>query len=294
MRVLVTGASGYIGKKIIERLVKEGHSISVVVRKNSNIDDVKKYIDKIIYFGDDNYVYEQINAFGPQCYINVAGKYYGAHNPTTIREMMGANMLFPALVLDAAVASGCMNVIHTSTVQQCYDGEQYNPVNFYAATKQAFEDVIRFYAESGSIKAITLQLFDTYGADDTRNKIFNRIRKLKKDEAFELSSGRQKMYFCYIDDVIDAYIEALELVDNAPLRFNKKYAIRSDEPIELKAFVEKYSELLGCELKLDWGKIEHAERDILDPTGYGDVLPNWQPKYSYEDGIKLCVKADKL
>lgn len=293
MNILITGASGYIGKKIIEKLYKDGHSISVVIRKTSNIDDIRKYVDNVIFNTSYEEVYEKISKIKPECYINVSGKYYGSHNMKTIEEMIDANITFPALVLDAVFKVGCKNVIHTSSVQQCFEGENYNPVNLYAATKQSFEDILKFYTESESIKSIVLQLFDTYGADDSRNKIFNRIRNLKEDESFDLSPGMQKMYLCYIDDVVEAYMVAIRQLLCENDGFMGKYAIRGDKPIELRKFVDMYCTLMDREYLLNWGKSDYMKREIMDPTDYGKVLPNWCMKVSYEEGIKLCAEYDR-
>lgn len=293
MNFLITGASGYIGKKIIEKLHKEGHSVSVVIRKTSNIDDVKEYIDNVILNNSYEDVYEKISNIKPKFYINVSGKYYGSHSINTIKEMIEANISFPTIILDAVVKAGCHKVIHTSSVQQCFKGENYNPVNLYAATKQSFEDILKFYTESEAIKLIVLQLFDTYGADDSRNKIFNRIRNLKEDESFDLSPGMQKMYLCYIDDVVEAYMVAIRQLLCENDGFMGKYAIRGDKPIELRKFVDMYCTLMDREYLLNWGKRDYMKREIMDPTDYGKVLPNWCMKVSYEEGIKLCAEYDR-
>lgn len=293
MNILIIGASGYIGKKLIKRLCKEGYSISVVIRKTSNIDDVEQYIDNIIFNDEYEEVYERISKIKPECYINVSGKYYGSHNMKTIGEMIEANISFPTLVLDAVVKAGCKNVIHTSSYQQCYQGEDNNPINLYAAVKQSFEDILKFYVESGAIKGIVLQLFDTYGADDTRNKIFNRIRNLSDEECFELSPGRQKLYFCYIDDVVEAYIVSLNKLIKEKKGGIEKYSVRGSYPIELKQFIDMYLTQIGKRKKLKWGAREYMEREIMNPTGYGKVLDQWQANITYEKGIKLCVEYDK-
>lgn len=293
MNVLLIGASGYIGKKIIKKLYEDGHAISVVIRKSSNIDDIREYIDNVVYNTDYDEMYFELNRIKPDCFINVSGKYYGSHNMNTIQEMIESNILFVTLVLDAAVKAGCKNVIHTSSFQQCYQGKIYNPVNLYAATKQSFEDILKFYTESKSLKSIVLQLFDTYGADDSRNKIFNRIRNLKEDESFDLSPGMQKMYLCYIDDVVEAYMVAIRQLLCENDGFMGKYAIRGDKPIELRKFVDMYCTSMDREYLLNWGKRDYMKREIMDPTDYGKVLPNWCMNVSYEEGIKLCAEYDR-
>jgi nucleoside-diphosphate-sugar epimerase len=60
-------------------------------------------------------------------------------------------------------AAGIRRLVNAGTTWQHYLGQVYDPVNLYAATKQAFEAILKFYTSTRDFQAITLELTDTYG-----------------------------------------------------------------------------------------------------------------------------------
>lgn len=294
MKFILTGATGYIGGKVLKRLTDEGHQVYAVVRDESRLDVGKDLVAGVIHSMPYLQLYEAFEDIKPDVYINLAGEYCGKHTPEKIQELINGNMILPTYVTDAAVKAGCRKVIHTGSYQQCYLGEHYNPVNLYAATKQSFEEVLLYYVTCENVRAVTLQLFDTYGADDTRRKVFNLVRALPEGEHLALSQGEQKMYFCYISDVVEAYVSALELLEKQEQGCYHRYAVRGECPVSLKAFAERYCELGGKKLFLDWGARDYMDREIMDPSGFGEVLPGWHPQVSYDEGLLKCVHFDCL
>lgn len=292
MKIVMTGATGYMGTKLVQRLSKTGYEVYAVARVGSNTEKIKTYINGIVFMDPVLDMYEKIREIAPDVYINLAGVYYGRHAPEKIGEMYEGNVILPSYLTDAVVRAGCSHVIHTASYQQCYNGEYYHPINLYAATKQAFEDILYFYVSTKRVNAVTLQLFDTYGADDGRNKIFNLIRRMKEGERIELSPGEQKLYFCYIDDVIEAYVKAIGLLQEMETGIYKRYAVRDEKPISLKEFVGYYIEVTKKKVLLEWGKRSYAEKEIMDPTGFGEVVPGWSPLVSYREGIRKCGEYD--
>lgn len=294
MRLLLTGATGYIGKKLVKKLKDLDHELYVVVRRESDILPISKSVKSIIYNDDLKIMHKEICELKLDGWINLAGTYFGTHDVDKIGLLLSDNIVFETYVLDAVVKAGGTLVLHTSSFQQRTDGVQYSPMNLYASVKQAFEDILLYYSFAKKVKTITLELFDTYGADDNRNKVFNYVRRLEPGVTLDMSPGKQKMYFCYIDDVISAYIRALELLSGENLGFSEKYSVRGNLPIELRSFVEQYLTIVCEGRDVNWGGRSYMENEIMDPTGYGIVLPGWRPKVTYEQGIKWCAEYDML
>ena len=272
MNIIMTGATGYIGKKLLKKLKIAGHRVYAVVRESSDIKGISDDIEEVIYGTPYLELYEKIRQMQPHLFISIAGYYRGQHIPEDIAKFYESNVLLPTYLTDAVVRANCRYIVHTASTQQNYGGSAFDPVNLYAASKQAFENVLQYYASVNGVTVMVLQIFDTYGADDVRNKIFNRVRQLPEGGTLEMSPGEQKLYLCYIDDVVNA--------------------VRGEEAVRLKVFIEKYIQYTNRDLHLLWGKREYMAKEIMDPTGYGVVLPEWSPKISYEEGIELCGNYD--
>lgn len=163
------------------------------------------------------------------------------------------------------------------------------------ATKQAFEDVLKFYVEASKLKVITLKLFDTYGQDDPRPKLFTLLRKVAEEQAeLAISPGEQLIDLVYIDDVVDAYfLDAKRLMDNKVSNM-EEYAISSGNPISLKELVAVYSRTIGKPLPIEWGGRAYRSREVMVPWNKGKKLPGWKTKIGLIEGIKGMEKISEL
>ena len=159
---------------------------------------------------------------------------------------------------------GVTKLINTGTSWQHYENEDYNPVCLYAATKQAFEDMLKFYVEASELKVITLKLFDTYGPDDPRPKLFTLLRRVAEEQTeLAMSPGEQLIDLVYIDDVIEGYLlAARRLMDNS-VSGMEDYAISSGKQISLKELVAIYGRTIGKQLPIKWGGRSYRTREVM-------------------------------
>lgn len=284
MKILLTGATGYIGTHLVAKLC-EKNEVYIVVRANSDTENITRKVAGIIVYGQDN-IYERLGEIKPDILIHLAGVFYGEHQADNIQNLLESNIVFATVVIDAAVCAGCKKIINTGSYWQYYGKEDYNPVNLYAATKQAVEDILQYYIKAKKCKAISLQIFDSYGPNDSRNKILNIIARMKDGEEIDMSSGEQKMYYCYIDDLTDGYIRAIDVLDDLQEGEHKCYVLREKEPVRLRDIIELYLKIHQKKLEINWGKREGRDREIMDPTGMGKVLPGWAPKYTLKEGLR--------
>ena len=70
------------------------------------------------------------------------------------------------------INAGCYRMVNTGTSWQHYENSDHRPSNLYAATKQAFEEILNFYATAYPLRVCSLHLSDTYGPNDIRPKLF--------------------------------------------------------------------------------------------------------------------------
>lgn len=284
MKIAITGATGYIGSHLASMLSRE-NEVYAIVRQTSDTALIQDCVEKVIIYEKES-IYSELSEIRPDALIHLAGVFYREHTPDNIGNLLEGNLVFSTVVFDAAVSAGCRNIINTGTYWQHFSGEDYDPVNLYAATKQATEDILLYYVNVKGCRALTLQIFDSYGPDDHRNKILNIIGNLDDGAHMDMSGGQQKMYFCHIEDLVSAYVRALEIVGEMESGTYARYALRDENPLPLRTLVEEFLKIKGKHVQINWGACAYRDREIMDPSGMGTVLPGWHPRYTWEQGVK--------
>jgi len=284
---LVTGATGFIGSHLVCRLVQEGWQVHIVVRKESAMPNFSEFsrITVHIHDGTTDVMIDIVGSVKPDIVFHLASLFLSQHESKDVEPLILSNVLFGSQLLEAMRINGVNQIINTGTSWQHYNNQNYNPVCLYAATKQAFEDILAYYTEATSIKAISLHLYDTYGPNDPRPKLFYLLDKTaKSQEVLAMSPGEQLIDLVYIDDVIDAYHCAINELP-VLIKNHQVYAVSSGNPLPLRKLVSIYEKIYGVNLPIDWGKREYRPREVMQPWNSGGLLPNWKPKIELEKGI---------
>jgi nucleoside-diphosphate-sugar epimerase len=292
---LVTGATGFIGSHLTRRLIMDGWAVHIIVRFDSSLELLQDMRDKIfIHYHDGSTINLMgiVNKSRPDTVFHLASLFLAQHDSGDVEKLIRSNILFGTQLLEAMAVHGVTKLINTGTSWQHYQNCDYNPVCLYAATKQAFEMIIDYYVGVFSFKAISLKLFDTYGPDDPRPKIFNLLKKVEADNVtLEMSPGEQLIDLVYIDDVINAFLLANEQLGKSSLSMHQRYMVSSNNPITLKDLVKKYEDIIGKKLPINWGGRSYRPREVMIPWNNGELLPCWSPVVSLEEGIKMTYKV---
>jgi len=289
MKILLTGISGFVGSHLSERFLQDGHELYAIVRNSDHESRYKK--KKITCFIDENPMASLVEFFeksGIEGVVHCASRFSTEHTPEDVGDLIFSNILFSTRLLESSVRTNVCWFINTGTFWQHYRNEVYSPVNLYAATKQAFESIARYYMEISAINFVTLKLNDTYGPNDTRPKIFNLWKKIAETGAsLEMSPGEQYMDIVHIDDVVDAYVRMMELLqeDNKKKFNGRVFAVSSGDLIKLKDLAVVFEKVTGKKLNILWGKKPYRKREVMAPWNKGEIVPGWKPKVSIEEGI---------
>lgn len=289
--IILTGATGYIGSKLLTRLIKQGYSVTVVVRENSpHITSLPPQIEKIFYDGTINSLIEGIKHKASSLVIHLASLFQAQHKPEDIGQLIESNINFPCQLLEAMHTCGLNEFINTGTSWQHFKNCEYNPVNLYAASKQAFADLLIFYQEAYKFKTITLELFDTYGPDDQRKKLFRLLYEASQTgHQLKMSPGEQLLDIVYIDDVINAYEIAIEQSGS----LTGTFAVASGNLHTLKEIVSTYSLLCEKEINVEFSSLPYRFREVMKPWKNYKTLPGWKCKIMLTEGITKILKADR-
>jgi nucleoside-diphosphate-sugar epimerase len=280
-RALITGITGFIGGTLAARLLTDGWKVDAIVRPQSNIDSLAFGPDTTFHVVEDGQdLTATLAAARPDVVFHLASLYLAEHRPDQIAALVQSNILFPTLLAEAMVATGVRRLVNTGTAWQNFRGENYLPVNLYAATKQAAEHLLLYYTDACDLSVITLRLFDTYGHGDKRRKLIQiLIDAAQSGENIAMSPGDQLVDLTHVDDVVQGFMTAAERLFNAPQSVSELYLL-SGERFSVKELAKVVGDATGNPLTPNFGGRPYRSREVMKPIDAGGrLLPDWQPRH---------------
>jgi len=288
-KALVTGATGYIGAKLCRQLLADGWQVDVLVRKTGRplTEELARKVGLHTYDGSAQSALDAVAVTKPNVVFHLASLFIAEHQSDQITDLINSNLLFGTHLAEACARNGVKRFINTGTSWQHYRSNEYDPVCLYAATKQAFEDILDFYADAFGIHVITLKLFDTYGPDDPRPKLVNLLVKtMKSGEALGMSPGNQVLDLVHIDDVTRAFeVCAQQLLDSDSCKPHVRYAVSSGAPLSVRQLVVMLERVSGNAINVTFGARSYREREVMYPWQSPQLLPNFTPMIDMESGL---------
>ena len=286
---LLTGGTGFIGSHLAKRLVRDGWQVHLVTTSHSSRDQLQEIADRVTFHEHDGStasMFAIVASARPDIVFHLASLFLSEHTAEQVEALITSNVLFGTQLVEAMTANDVRLLINTGTSWEHYCNSAYSPVNLYAASKQAFESILQYYVEAKGLQAVTLKLFDTYGADDPRPKLFTLLRRIADaSSTLGMSPGEQLIDLVHVDDVVEAFqLAAARLLAN-DVKGHERYAVSSGSPIRLRDLVKLYGHITGRVLPIEWGGRPYRSREVMVPWNSGVSVPGWQPKVGLEEGI---------
>ncbi len=289
MKLLLSGATGFVGTHLTVALRQAGHKLSVIARDGGSLEFLEReHIDYHVFTGDISELIAFVTNGRFNGAIHLASLFLAQHTVEQVGPLIDSNVKFSSQLLEAATKAGVPWFINTGTFWQHYQNAAFSPVNLYAATKQAFEDVARYYLETTTINFVTVKLCDTFGPNDTRPKLFTLWqRAATSGERLDMSAGEQLIDVSYIDNVTDAFARLVELLGapGAESLRGRSFAVSSGERMTLKELARVFEEVTDTALPINWGARPYRPREVMVPWEHGEPVPGWQPKVTVREGI---------
>jgi len=292
MKILITGATGFIGKELI-RSLQNSYNIAVLVRSSSDTSLLETTNYEIVKFHDYEDIIDIFTNNNFVGVVHIASNVLVEHKSSDIGHLMSSNITFGTYLLEASKLTNVKWFINTGTFWQNYQNEDYNPVNLYAATKEAFETIAKYYTETSDLIFTTIKLNDTFGPNDPRPKVFNLWNDMSKTKTvLDMSKGEQIIDISYIEDVINSYIILIEHLNsnNATTFKNKTFVVSNKEKLTLNDLAALFEEITCSKLNINWGARDYRQREVMKPYSLGENVPNWEQQYSLQDGIKKTLE----
>lgn len=294
-KVLVTGATGFVGSNLIRYLINKQCKVFALVRPTSKVDElVRNGVEIINFDGNINSLINSLKSIKPDIVFHLASLFITEHTPNQVVDLVNSNILFPTILVEAMVNVGVQNFVNIGTIWQHYkhDCQEYLPVNLYSATKQAFIDMLKYYIDAFGLRVITLKLSDTYGPNDSRKKLLNLLKEVHLyGTEIALSPGEQMIDLVYISDVVRAiYMAGMRLLELEDIIY-EEYSVDTKQPIKVRDLVKLYEEIAGVNLNIKIGAKPYRKREVFIPWNMGKWLPDWEPQISLRQGLKKFIES---
>jgi len=300
-RALVTGADGFIGSHLTERLIDYGAHVFVYVH-NENLKKIKNVKDKLkkILVGDlsGKESTEAIFKSNPQIIFHLA---VDSYIPNSIQNPIRVNQINLGSTLNVLEASRLSiendlkrlvfissAVVYGSRNYAVSENEKFMPTTPYSASKVAGEAYCYSYFKTYNLPVAIARPFNIYGPRHSKDVISIFIAKALKNEEIEIDGGGlQTKDFIYIDDIIDGLLI---------LGFNKKALgeavnFGTGKEVSVKEIAEKIIRYSNSKSKMIISP-ERKGQDFRLYCNYSKAqeLFNWQPKISIDEGLKKTIE----
>jgi NAD dependent epimerase/dehydratase len=303
--VLVTGADGFIGSHLTEKLVRQGYKVRAFVCYNSFnswgwldkcADDVKGNFE--VFSGDIRDPHGVKKAMtGCDAVLHLAALVaipFSYHSPDAYVD---TNIKGTLNVLQAAREIGLKRIIHTST-SEVYGTAQFVPITEkhplrgqspYSATKIAADQLAYSFFSSFDLPVVTLRPFNTYGPrQSARAVIPTAISQIANgNRQIKLGAMTPTRDFSYVEDTVAGFIAALNSEGGLGqvINLGSNFEISIGETVQLIAEIMNASiEIIPEEMRMR-PKNSEVERLWADNTKANELF-GWQPAFSGKNGLK--------
>jgi nucleoside-diphosphate-sugar epimerase len=284
---VVSGITGFIGGVLTERLLHDGWKVVAVARPEADLSLwQRRGVEVVRDHKDVTQLTDQIAAHAPNSLFHLATRFLASHRPADVPDLIESNIAFGARLAEAAVAVTDCRFISAATSWQHLGGADYAPVSLYAATKQAFGDLLTHYGTNAGLPVTVLTLFDTYGQADPRPKLMPLLlRALATGERLEMTSGNQFIDLTEVHDVADAFVRSARADVPAGT-----WTVSSGAPLRVRDLIDLISELAGRRLNIELGARPDRANEMWEPWIIGQPLPGWLASTSLRDGLLPLVR----
>ncbi|MGE4543782.1 MAG: NAD-dependent epimerase/dehydratase family protein [Pedobacter sp.] len=267
MNVLVTGATGFIGRHVVDCLLKKGHQVTAVAR-NSDKAQAMPWFDRVRFLACDIHQPEvQVDLFGPQdAVIHLA--WPGLPNYKSlvhIEETLPADYRF----LKKLVGAGIKHLVIAGT---CFEYGMQNgeltedmatlPVTPYGLAKDTLRKFLQALQESQPFRMQWARLFYTYGEGQNPNSLLAQLNRTinSGEKIFNMSGGEQLRDYLPVEDIASCLVALLEHPNSDGV-----VNICSGIPVSVRTLVEDYLTKRGTPVTLNLG---HYPYPVYEPMAF--------------------------
>ena len=301
MKAVVTGAAGFIGSQLVERLLAERHE---VVGIDAFIDFYPRSAkERNLAAARANPAYKfvegRLQALELEPLLAGAQHVYHLAAQAGVRPSWGKdfavyvdnNVSATQALLEAAVRAGAPRIIYASSSSVYGDAPSLplreegvcRPVSPYGVTKLAAEHLVHLYGLSQGLPVVSLRYFTVYGPRQRPDMAFHRFLKAARDggEIHVYGDGRQTRDFTFVDDIVTATRAAGDRG-----RPGRVYNVGGGDRVELNHVIDEIRAVTGKDLRLVREATQKGDmKDTLADTGAAREDLGFRSAVSLREGL---------
>ncbi len=299
-RVLITGASGFVGANLARRLLADGHEVHLLLRPQHQtwrleeiLPHVETHVGSLL---DDSFIFQTLAVAGPDWIFHLAT--YGAYSwQRDLPEMVDTNVVGFEKLLEACCEQGFEAFVNTgSSSEYGYkdhapsEDERLEPNSYYAITKAAATHLCRLTAVEKKEWIPTLRLYSVYGPyEEPRRFIPTLVKHGLAKKLPVLVDPEVARDYVFVDDVCDAYVMAAQKRGSD---LGAIYNIGSGAQTTISQAVECIRSLLPIEDEPTWGSMPNRDWDTSiwqsDPAKAEREL-GWKATTDLKSGLQKTI-----
>lgn len=288
-RVLVTGASGFLGSHLCQRLIQCGTEVHAVSRTLESLPSENPRwwrVDLEDYAAAKN-LFESIN---PHVVFHLSGYATGEPDLRHVLPTFRSQLLTTVHLLTISAEIGCHRIVLTGSLTEPQAGQVDSPASSpYAASKWASSAYGRMFQRLYQTPVVIVRPFMVYGPNQNPNKVIPySIRLLMRGDQPKLTSGKWRVDWIYVDDVIDGFIAAGEV----PGIEGSTVDLGRGQLVSVETMIRQIVEIMGVSIEPQFGALTSRVSEEVRAADLVHTrrLLGWQPKISLYEGLKRTVE----
>lgn len=276
MRVLVTGAAGYIGRHVVKALLDKGHEVCAVDISDRGVDERAEYYNVDI-FDESIELYERFGK--PDVCIHLAWKDGFVHNSAQHMSNVSEHYVFICRLIDA----GCKNIAVMGTMHEIgfWEGvidekTPCNPLSLYGIAKNALRQSVMLYANEHDANIYWLRAYYILGDDAKNHSVFTKLLQAAEagQKEFPFTMGKNMYDFIHVDELADMIATA-----STQTEYTGIINVCSGVPISLADRAEMFIKDKNLDIKLNYGAFKDRPYDSRIVFGDNRIIEQIMEKY---------------
>jgi nucleoside-diphosphate-sugar epimerase len=289
MKILITGATGFVGSHLLPKLLNENsHTIKILVRNYTNLFNREM---QILIDENMNQLKRELESFVPEIIVHLASYLSSGDDSTSIRKTVESNILFTSILLEALKNKPIKLFINTGTFAEFrFNDGRLDPAYFYSASKSAARHIIKYFQNIIGFKLINIIPYTIYGGTSRSKKVIDYIiDSLDSAAPVEMTAGEQVLDFIHIDDIVNFYlycIRNIELIEDG-----MDYHLGTGKGTSVRQLAELVEIKSGKRANIKWGARHYRPTDIMKAIAPLENINKigWGPQIEINIGLTFTT-----